>query len=73
MNAEVGMVLGRARGKYRMPLDAVATELGVSLRYLEQVEAGTATAGPKVLKYYADKFRIELDELEHLATKEQRK
>lgn len=73
MNAEVGMVLCRARGKYKVELDVVAAELGVNLRYLEKVEAGREKAGPKILKYYSDKFRIELDELERLAAKEKTK
>ena len=55
--------LRRARSRYKVPLRDLCAELGLSAAALSQIESGKSLPSAEVLRLYADRFRLDLDEL----------
>lgn len=60
-------ILLRARTKYAVGVRALAAEFRVSASLISQIERGTAKPSERLLKLYADRFRLDFDELAVLA------
>ena len=63
----LGMALRRARVLYAVGLRELARQAEVSAAYLSKVETGQQKPSERVLRIYADKFRVDFDELNRLA------
>ena len=62
-NRQIAAALTRARTKYNLSQAQVAREAGVSPAYVSAVESGHEKASEKLLRFYAEKFRLDFDEL----------
>lgn len=63
----LGMALRRARVLYAVGLRELARQAEVSATYLSKIETGQQKPSERILRIYADKFRVDFDELNRLA------
>lgn len=59
--------LKRGRARYKMGLREMARHIGIDPAQLSRVENGLEAPSDRILHAYADKFRMDFDELSTLA------